>query len=103
MTNEEAIKIIKSECYIFNPLDFDKTIMINSALDMAVKALKQEPKTDMLDKIRAEIESIEITCDSSLSGDKRTDAEKCKDWVKLHSLIVLQIIDKYKAESEVQE
>ena len=43
MTKEDAIDIIKSECYVFNPLNFDRSTMINTALDMAVKALKQEP------------------------------------------------------------
>lgn len=43
MTNKEAINIIKSECYIFNPLNFDMSTMINTALDMAIKAL-QEPR-----------------------------------------------------------
>ena len=32
MTNKEAISVIKSECYIFNPLDFDKSTMVNTAL-----------------------------------------------------------------------
>lgn len=40
MTKKEAIEIIKSECYIFNPFDFDKSTRINTALDMAIKALK---------------------------------------------------------------
>ena len=41
MTPEEAIRIIKEECYVSNLLDIDKTIFINTALDMAVEALKQ--------------------------------------------------------------
>lgn len=45
MTNEEAIKIIKAECYVFNPLNLDRTQMVNTALDTVCKALKQEPKT----------------------------------------------------------
>lgn len=40
MTREEAIDIIKSECYIFNPLNFDRSTMVNTALDMAIKALE---------------------------------------------------------------
>lgn len=40
MTKEDAIDIIKSECYVFNPLNFDRTTMINTALDIAVEALK---------------------------------------------------------------
>ena len=42
MTNKEAREIIKSECYIFNPLDFDRSTRINTALDMAVEALDKE-------------------------------------------------------------
>jgi hypothetical protein len=41
VTIEEAIKIIKSECYVFNPLNFDRTQLINTALDAAVEALEQ--------------------------------------------------------------
>ena len=41
MTASEAIKIIKSECYVFNPLNFDRTKLINTALDKAVEALEQ--------------------------------------------------------------
>ena len=45
MTSDEAIDIIKSECYAFNPFNFDRSTMVNTALDMAIKALEQEPKT----------------------------------------------------------
>lgn len=43
MTREEAVNIIKSECYVFNPLNFDRSTRINTALDMAIEALEQEP------------------------------------------------------------
>ena len=41
MTNKEAIEIIKSECYVANLLNFDRTRMVNTALDKACEALKQ--------------------------------------------------------------
>ena len=44
MTKEEAINTIKSECYVFNPLNFDKSTMVNTALDMAIKALEQQDR-----------------------------------------------------------
>ena len=44
MTREEAINIIKSECYIFNPLDFDKSTMVNTALDIAIEALEKQDR-----------------------------------------------------------
>ena len=52
MTREEAISVIKSECYVFNPLNLDESTRINTSLDMAIKALDQE---SMLDKIIDEI------------------------------------------------
>ena len=44
MTNKEAIEIIKSECYVFNPLDFDRSTMVNTALDIAIKALEKQDR-----------------------------------------------------------
>lgn len=41
MTNQEAIKIIKSECYVANLLNLDRTRMVNTALDKACEALEQ--------------------------------------------------------------
>lgn len=41
VSEAEAIKVIKSECYVFNPLNFDRTRLINTALDKAVEALEQ--------------------------------------------------------------
>ena len=42
MSREEAISIIESECYVFNPLNFDRSTRINTALDMAIKALEKD-------------------------------------------------------------
>ena len=41
MTRDEAIDIIKSECYVFNPFNFDRSTIVNTKLDMAIKALEQ--------------------------------------------------------------
>ena len=51
MTREESINTIKSECYIFNPLDFDRSTRINTALDIAIKALEKESILDKIDEI----------------------------------------------------
>ena len=48
----------------------------------------------VLDKIRAEIEDLDIFYDNDYFSSNRDAMFKCSD--------VLQIIDKYKAESEVQ-
>lgn len=44
MTNKEAKEIIKSECYVFNPLNFDRSTKVNTALDMAIEALEMQRK-----------------------------------------------------------
>ena len=44
MTNKEAKEIIKSECYVFNPLNLDRTTKINTALDVAIEALEQQDR-----------------------------------------------------------
>jgi hypothetical protein len=44
MTNKESIEIIKSECYVFNPLNFDRSTMVNTALDMAIDSLERSEK-----------------------------------------------------------
>ena len=41
MTLEEAKKIIKSECYIADLLDFDRTQMVNAALDTVIEAAEE--------------------------------------------------------------
>ena len=104
MTAREAIDVIRSECYVFNPLNFDKSTMINTALDMAVNALKIDEMYNLeyenddefisksvLDKIRAEIEA---KC--CITVGRENDGA-----ITLHD--IFEILDKYKAESEVQD
>lgn len=82
MTAEEAVKQIKENCYFASISEKTK-----QALDMAIKALEQE---NVLDKIRAEIERRK----------KNSGGEPSRD---LAFNVCLQIIDKYKAESEDKE
>lgn len=58
MTREDAIEIIKSECYVFNPLNFDSSTRINTALDMAIKALSQESSEDVISR-QAAIDALD--------------------------------------------
>ena len=97
MTREEAIGIIKSECYIFDPLNLDRSTMVNTALDMAIIALEQQTEDcisieSVLDKIKAEIKSLspEPTVYDVVDGNPIKDAV----WETL--VDVSQIIDKYK-------
>lgn len=83
MTREKAIEIMKQTKEVVN--DYHQ-----KAFAMAIKALEQEPKTDVLDKIRAEIPKL--TC-----GDN----EYLQALVKVAD--VIKCIDKYKAEGEDKE
>jgi len=84
MTREEAIARIKEHKNI-HKMNEPRAILISEALDIAIEALEQEP---ILDKIRTEIIDKYMTA----TGEVNTVAKGC-----------LQIIDKYKAESEPQE
>lgn len=58
MTNEKAIEVIRAECYVANPLDIDRAILVNTALDTAIKALET---TDVLEKIKGYVNHIRNT------------------------------------------
>ena len=106
MTREEAINCIKYGIIDGNyavPLEIGK-----EALNMAIKALEQEPfinkpcvssgvcehdKQKVLDKIRAEIEKEIIPRNSD-----QYDHEAM--WQNLGLRMALKVINKYKAESE---
>ena len=42
MTNDKAIEVLKSECYVLPFLDGDRAALINTALDVAIEALKAQ-------------------------------------------------------------
>ena len=90
MTREEAIDVIKSECYVFNPLDFDRSTKINTALYMAIKALEQE---SIIDKLRDEIMD---------TGAYEQEVNGNTEFLKGINYC-LGVIDKYKAEMESKE
>ena len=95
MTREEAIKILQGAIKKPNTKDG----YLGQAIDMAIQSLEQEPKTDVLDKIRAEIKALspEPTAEDVIDGNP------IKDTIWEILVDVLQIIDKYKAESEDKE
>lgn len=102
---DEEIRTWENECQSKHP--------IKEALYAARKALEQEPfmnklcisskvcehdKEVVLDKIRAEIKGYESTIDNAISED-----ELKIEGMKEAYVDCLEIIDKYKAESEGEE
>ena len=84
MTIEEAKQIVKSECYIADLLDLDRTQMVNTALDTVIEAAERE---SVLDKIREEIE-------------RKAHSGQWSEATMYGLLKAVAIIDKYKAESD---
>ena len=87
MTSEKAIDIIDDNFTVIDTHGHFSDEEVEEARQMAIKALEQEP---ILDKIRAEID-----------GAKKPENQMSffRDGIDC----ALQIIDKYKAESEVEE
>ena len=84
MTREEAREHLKD---ILDDVPNDKCIDWIEALNLAIKTLEQEP---ILDKIRAEVEAYQ------------SDAFYPDD-VMMNRRMVLEIIDKYRGESDCRE
>ena len=101
MTREDAIKNIKEHCYFANLIPTAK-----EALDMAIKALEQQP-TDAVDRvtIREYLYSlgmgIKVTTADDVLDKIRTEIDShCSDNRDRNDglYIAMKIIDKYKAE-----
>lgn len=58
MTNKEAIEIIKHNCYIFNPLNFDRTTLVNTALDRAIEALEKAGDNEVKQRRKSNMQSL---------------------------------------------
>lgn len=87
MTIEEAIEKLR----LFDFIGSNEDEEFLTALNMAIKALEQEP---ILEKIRAEIEQ-EYNRLSATRADETLELGGC-----LGLKMSLKVIDKYKAESE---
>jgi len=92
MTREEAINNLNMISVAFVEAETkEQRKIIDDTFNMAIKALEQEP---ILDKIRAEIDKARFV-------DK--DTRICKNALASGLEAAMQIIDKYKAESEDKE
>ena len=49
MNIEEAKEIVRQNCYVFNPLDFDEMTRINTALDIVLGRTKTKEDEELKD------------------------------------------------------
>lgn len=77
MTNEKAIEVIKQNCYVSNLLDLDETVMINTALDRAVDALKKTSKMEMVKQVIVQGDCIMLTREAY--SDLCLRASRCEE------------------------
>ena len=78
MTNEEAIQIIKSECYVANLLNLDRTRMINTALDKAIESLEPKLHGYKIDFFTAGVASWLSTFNTDSATDCFTAVQELK-------------------------
>jgi hypothetical protein len=100
MTREEAIICLKGIKNVGHDI-FTEQRDFQESLNIAIQALEQEP---ILDKIRAEItEYGSIWVEYKITGKRDKDIEQLvSDILKQAKEQVLEIIDKYKAESKTR-
>jgi len=89
MKNETARREIESLDYYLQNHTNDYSEESHTAMMMAIDALNN---ADVLEKIRTEIDELEIYYDNDYFSGNRDPMFKCSD--------VLQIIDKYKGDKE---
>lgn len=99
MTNKKAMEVLKSECYVLPFLDGDRATLINTALDVAIEALKSKwiPVSDRV----PEDDRLVIVCTES--GQVYTDYyfDDKPDFWRLAKIIAWQDLPKaYKKETE---
>ncbi len=61
MTLDKAKKIIKSECYIADLLNLDRTRMVNTALDTVIKAAEETRWIPVSERLPKEGDEVLIT------------------------------------------
>lgn len=77
MTDEKAIEVIRQNCYVSNLLDLDETVMINTALDRAVDALKKTSKMEMVKQVIVQGDCIMLTREAY--SDLCLRASRCEE------------------------
>ena len=97
MTNAKAIEVLKSECYVLPFLDGDRATLINTALDVAIEALKSKwiPVSDRV----PEDDRLVIVCTES--GQVYTDYyfdDKPDFWQLAHIIAWQDLPSAYKKE-----
>ena len=110
MTDEKAIEVIKKNCYVSNLLDLDETVMINTALDRAVDALKRNqwiPVTEKMPERRQEV-LLSFKDGCVITGYLASDKEwHDSGWEYSYNIdevnAWMEIPEPYEAESEDKE
>lgn len=78
MTLAEAKKIIKSECYIADLLNLDRTQMVNTALDTLIEAAEETRWIPCSERLPDEkVEVLVTTKRGNITTAERYSANKC--------------------------
>ena len=78
MTLDKAKKIIKSECYIADLLNLDRTRMVNTALDTVIEAAEETRWIPCSERLPDEkVEVLVTTKRGNITTAERYSANKC--------------------------
>lgn len=60
MTEEKAIEVIRDNCYIVDLLDIDRIVEVNTALDLAIKALRKVGTATNIDTLISRFRELQL-------------------------------------------
>ena len=102
MTIEKAIEVLKSECYVFNPMNFDRTTLINTALDTVIETLEKRHDEEhhcchryynaVLEDVKEDMKELFV--------DLQDGSEEWRSYVNGTVLDAFEIIDKHMKKEE---
>lgn len=105
MTLEEAKKIIKSECYIADLLNLDRTRMVNTALDTVIEAAEETRWIPVSERLPEEAGVYLVSMNRLGYPQREVDGFVCGKWERFGNDVIAwcEIPQPYKAEGSDKE
>lgn len=105
MTLDKAKKIIKSECYIADLLDLDRTQMVNTALDTVIEAAEETRWIPCNERLPEEAGVYLVSMNRLGYPQREVDGFVCGRWERFGNDVIAwcEIPQPYKAEGSDEE
>lgn len=105
MTLDEAKKILKSECYIADLLNLDRTQMVNTALDTVIEAAEETRWIPVSERLPEEAGVYLVSMNRLGYPQREVDGFVCGKWERFGNDVIAwcEIPQPYKAEGSDTE